>query len=986
MLTAFYRREEEGLSFKTLYKNLPKMCVVSVSSTSVTTLDDKKQRKIEASFDPIDVNNGITYDTLYEKMIIRSKILSEEDYGFIVDVGVLGVVSFLKDKECGLCVGSVLDLQIVKLENDNKNITLSLPKEGYEEIERELHRGSSIHSLLPGNLVRFHVEEYCSNGIIIGFGGGTYQGAIDVSNLLPNIEQSSWKKYWNVYRKKMKRLVGRIVCVDASSKILRLSLLDHAMCLKVDVLDELDELEDGCFVKDLEVVRVDRGFGLLAVYPLNGEVTQKDDESNDDMDDLSYTMEDVNDFGDAFDEVPNKKKESILSHHSKPPSHLSIYIHQKENIYTVGDKLPNVRIISKKWVMDNYIEGSIDPSILTASIFSYSQLTPSEMYKSTIQKIIVNKTSNDVKLLISLGPNLNGVITSQHLFDKGFVSTYKLSSITKKYKEGMSIHAQYLHVDDYNNYYFTLKPSLLSQPTTFCDFDIKMNNVSIGFITKKDVHKGIFVMFYNHVHGVIPLHDCVNTLGQDWLNVHDVGDVIKCRVTNIQNRLILSLNLMSQSSGRGRAIGTIIPKDVMKVYEVTHKEIRVVMRMENEEMVGVIPFTQIWDEEMKGDVKDLYPVGTRIPSKGIIMNKHLTISLRPSFTSTDFAIPSNYKIPIHSYILGSIHNKNERYGTFIRYLNGVTGFIPKKMCDLSKLPLHHTIIGQVTSVNMEKEKLAIKPCFQTTREVLEGIGRREDVDDVIQVRVTSVEGDIHVQTNNESRGVIPLLEISKDINILQNLKEHYTIGKTIQARIISTKPFDELDDEYGQKELLILSILRVKENHNLPKVGSVVTGRVNRSERNTIPTSILLDVRGCLVRCCITELMDEWVDEPIGKFARRDHGLFPHGKLVQVKILSYPMHIIKSSTSAFILNGTLRTKNITTSIPKIGLQIEGYVIQKTQNECIVLASPSSSKSRVVGRVIPGKAVYPIGCLVRGVVRDVCDLMNGDIGVQLDTSK
>lgn len=989
MLTAYYR--EEGGGFKTLYKHLPKVCAVSVSSTSVKTVEEKVQRKIEVSFDPMDVNQGITYDTLHENMIIRSRITSEEDYGYIVDIGVLGVVAFLKinKEDCDLVVGSVLDLQIVKLENDNKNVTLSLLDDDYKEMETEL-KGSSIHTLLPGNLVRFHVEEYCTNGIIIGF-AGTYQGAIDVSNLLPNIEQSSWKKNWNAYRNKMKRLVGRIVCVDASSKILRLSLLDHVMCLDEKVPGEL---EVGCFVEDLEIVKVERGFGVLAVYPLDtakDETSDKDDES-DGMDDLSYTMEDINDddFGDAFE----TKKESILSHHRKPPSHLSIYIHTKEN-YNVGDKLPKVRIVSKKWIMDKYTEGSIDPSVLSASIFSYSQLVPGKIYKCTIQKILINKTSNDVKLLISLGPNLNAMITSQHLFDKGLVSSYKLSSITKKFREGMEIHAQYLHVDDYNNYYFTMKPSLISQDTKFCEHDIKINDTSFGYITKKDERKGLFVMFYNHIHGIVPLYDCVNTLGQDWYNAHGVGDVIKCRVTSIQNRLVLSLNLSSQSSGDVIAIGTIIPKGVMKVYEVTHKEIKVVMRMEGDEIVGVIPFTQLCDvyEDIQGEVKDLYPVGTKIQSKGIVMRYNplngITISIRPSFTchTKHYILPSSYsEITKHSYLLGSIHNKDERYGTFVRYLNGVSGYISKKMCDMNKLPLNHTLIAQVVSVDVENEKLAVKPCFEKTKEVLEAI--EKDVDGVILVRVTAVDGDVHVETMEGSRGVIPLLEISKDIDILQNLKEYYTVGKIIQVRVISTRILDELDDEYQEdhKELLTLSILRIKEKAQLPKVGSVVIGRVNRSERNTVPTSILLDVRGCMVRCCISELMDEWVDEPIGKFGKRDHGLFPHGKLVQVRILSYPMHFRSNTPSTLILNGTLRTKDVDTSIPKIGDEVQGYVIQKTTKECIVLASSSSSKSKIIGRVIPDKPTYPVGRLVKGVVRDVCDLMNGDIGVQLDTSK
>ena len=58
----------------------------------------------------------------------------------------------------------------------------------------------------------------------------------------------------------------------------------------------------------------------------------------------------------------------------------------------------------------------------------------------------------------------------------------------------MSIHTQYLDANDYNNYYLILKLSLLSRETKFCDFNLKMNDDSIGFIAK-NVHTGIFIMF-----------------------------------------------------------------------------------------------------------------------------------------------------------------------------------------------------------------------------------------------------------------------------------------------------------------------------------------------------------------------------------------------------------------------------------------------------------------------------------------------------------
>merc|ERR1711862_657853 len=73
----------------------------------------------------------------------------------------------------------------------------------------------------------------------------------------------------------------------------------------------------------------------------------------------------------------------------------SIYIifpkntNQKE--YTIGSKISKTRILStNKWLMDNYIEGSIDTNILSASIFSYNDIQPGQIYTCIINKIIIN--------------------------------------------------------------------------------------------------------------------------------------------------------------------------------------------------------------------------------------------------------------------------------------------------------------------------------------------------------------------------------------------------------------------------------------------------------------------------------------------------------------------------------------------------------------------------------------------------------------------
>ena len=51
-----------------------------------------------------------------------------------------------------------------------------------------------------------------------------------------------------------------------------------------------------------------------------------------------------------------------------------------------------------------------------------------------------------------------------------------------------------------------------------------------------------------------------------------------------------------------------------------------------------------------------------------------------------------------------------------------------------------------------------------------------------------------------------------------------------------------------------------------PVKGDLVVGRINRSVKSVVSPSLMLDLRGYIGRCCITELdeQDEWKNMPLG--------------------------------------------------------------------------------------------------------------------------
>merc|ERR1712157_96147 len=138
-------------------------------------------------------------------------------------------------------------------------------------------------------------------------------------------------KYWNTYRNNVNgRLRGRIICIDVKNKILRLSLLPHVLNLTLPSNYYHQELDVGCIVDDLKIVRIDRGFGMLAVYPLSSQQQQTllqqtlhhDNTSNnnnydDDYSTAYYDLDDL-EYGNAFnnnsddDDDNNTKKKKRM--------------------------------------------------------------------------------------------------------------------------------------------------------------------------------------------------------------------------------------------------------------------------------------------------------------------------------------------------------------------------------------------------------------------------------------------------------------------------------------------------------------------------------------------------------------------------------------------------------------------------------------------------------------------------------------------------
>jgi hypothetical protein len=196
----------------------PENTIMSFSILSTTTDDVKggKKRRIELSPLPKDVNAGMRLDDFISKgksrneegseVVIRGRIVSVEDHGCLVDIGV-GKNAFLKfdnvedDYEI---VEDAMDVDGAKGNGGDKKLINS--GRVYDFTLRPSRNGPivqlglpsirtmariclsdsitpTLSSLQPGMLAEVKVEQHAKNGMCVSFIGGLYRGSIDEDHL-----------------------------------------------------------------------------------------------------------------------------------------------------------------------------------------------------------------------------------------------------------------------------------------------------------------------------------------------------------------------------------------------------------------------------------------------------------------------------------------------------------------------------------------------------------------------------------------------------------------------------------------------------------------------------------------------------------------------------------------------------------------------------------------------------------------------------------
>jgi hypothetical protein len=444
----------------------------------------------------------------------------------------------------GLPIANIIPL---KLPKKIANIALPLTKSNYTPL---------LSDLIPGTLISsVTVEHTVSNGLAVTFGrGGIFRGAIEKPHLgvyyVPKhdkVEDMAWKDY---FATNQRNFSARILAVDPTTKLIRLTLLPHLLSLDMNIAPTASDvfpIDVGTVVPDCTVVRVDPGLGAVLALPfLQHDKTTSLNEntkkalSTADIAHLQAAQVQVVyvPMSKAVDGIVGNK--SILGKNKSSSTTIETGAFLKQFAPSTRHV---VRITStNEYLMEGIASGATAPSIISAHVLTHADLLPGHVYKQVpVLSHLPDKNHDGVSIMVDFGLGVHGLIPALHLFDQNVpTSEYRNTIIKSKYAVGAKIDVRILSVHEKNKKCLvTSKKSLVKatsdQVITSYD-NIAIGQNAVGYISKID-DAGLCVTFFDGVFGRVPVRSLVIELGvENHRDNYCRGDVVQCRIVNVKKR------------------------------------------------------------------------------------------------------------------------------------------------------------------------------------------------------------------------------------------------------------------------------------------------------------------------------------------------------------------------------------------------------------------------------------------------------------------
>jgi rRNA biogenesis protein RRP5 len=797
-------QEEEDIELKSLFYvgQYLRASVMSTNDEPMKKTNEKGKRRIELSIRPQEANIGITTKELATYSMVMASVISVEDHGLIMDLGLSdsGVRGFMSSKEIGhntgaLTVqeGTVFLCMITGLSSNGKIVKLSADTRKIANVKKSnyLVEGPTVDAFLPGTAVELLITDITAKGIT-----GKVMGMIDVtSDLIHSGAITGGKDLDRKYRIGTK-IKGRIICTfpTADPRKLGISLLEHVMSLAPQ-----KAVKDGQPCSPLDV---------LPLSTIAEEITVKKVEAS------------VGLFVDiGLKDVPG------FVHISRVTDGKIDTLSQSTGPYQTGTKHRG-RIIGYN-AMDGIYLVSLEQKILDQAFLRVEDLKVGELVKGKVERLIVNSGG----VLVTLADGITGLVPEMHMADVSLLHP------EKKFKEGMNVTARVLSTDpSKRKIRLTLKKSLVNSeaPLIKSYADIAQGMQSPGAIVNI-VPSGAVVQFYGTVRGFLPVSEMSESYIQDPSQHFRVGQVVNVHVLTVDvdsGKLTVSckapsvFGLAQQNAFNALKIGERLSSTV-----TSKSNDDVVVELEGSGLQAVLPVGHLTDgsESKNTSAWKKLRVGQSLKNLAIL-EKHeqgnlIILTNKPSLVKAaeNRTLPQDFDdLRVGRLICGFVKNITLT-GVFVQFGGSLTGLLPK-----SKLPdeaLHlqdfgfkrsQSLIVRVHSLDQSQRRflLSIKDLESAT-----AVGK-VDLDSLVHGQAVLNPIDDKIESIHDlTLGRLTAARIAS----IKETQINVQLADNIQGRIDVSQVFDSWDDikdrkhplkRFTSKQIVSVRILGIHDARN----------------------------------------------------------------------------------------------------------------------------------------------------------------------------
>ncbi|KAF2398795.1 nucleic acid-binding protein [Trichodelitschia bisporula] len=460
----------------------------------------KSRKRIELSLIPRLTNVGLSAIDLVEGCFVQAAVVSVEDYGFIMDLGLedKNLKAFLSSKmvpadttasavEEGsvfLCfiLGKNADGSIVKLCADHQKIA-NLKKNQF------LSTAPSINVFLPGTSMNMTVTDVSSSGL-----RGQVMGMLDVtSDMIHSGAAQAGKplhEKLSIGQKVKARVLFKLPKGD--SQKIGVSLLDHALTLSAPSLKKgkspVEQLPIATIVESAKVVRVEPTLGLFMDVGVPG----------------------IQGF--AHISRLTEKKIDMLSTDSGSFKEGSTH---------------RARVIGFN-PTDGLFLMSLEERVLEQPYLRVEDIPIGQVVKGTVEKLLVNEKGVG-GILVTLAEGITGLVPEMHMAD------VHLQHPERKFRDGMAVTARVLSTNpEKRTIRLTLKKTLVnSDVEPWTSYEAITPGAQAPGTLVNILDNGAVVQFYGSIRGFLPVAEMSEAFIANPKEHFRVGQVVTVRAINV---------------------------------------------------------------------------------------------------------------------------------------------------------------------------------------------------------------------------------------------------------------------------------------------------------------------------------------------------------------------------------------------------------------------------------------------------------------------